>query len=126
VNCLAGRSRVALLRMRAEALKGHLDAMLLAALEDGPRHGYAVMEALRDSTGGRLDLPTGTIYPALRRLEQAGLITGSWSVVGGRRRREYQLTAAGSRALSGRRADWRDFSAMVSAALEGRPCPNPT
>jgi DNA-binding PadR family transcriptional regulator len=111
--------------MRAEALKGHLDAMLLAALEDGPRHGYAVIEALRDSTGGRLDLPTGTIYPALRRLEQAGLITGSWLVVGGRRRREYRLTAAGSRALSGQRADWRDFSAMVSAALESRPCPNP-
>ncbi len=67
--------------MRAEELKGHLDAMLLAALEDGPRHGYAVMEALRQSTAGRLDLPTGTIYPALRRLEQAGLIAGSWSVV---------------------------------------------
>jgi PadR family transcriptional regulator PadR len=111
--------------MRAEALKGHLDAMLLAALEDGPRHGYAVIEALRQNTGGRLDLPTGTIYPALRRLEVAGLITGSWSVVGGRRRREYQLTAAGHRALSGGRDSWRDFSAMVSAALEGRPCPNP-
>ena len=112
--------------MRAEELKGHLDAMLLAALEEGPRHGYAVMEALRRSTGGQLDLPTGTIYPALRRLEQAGLIAGSWSVVGGRRRREYQLTAAGRRALSGRRSDWRQFSAMVSAALEGKPCPNPT
>jgi PadR family transcriptional regulator PadR len=111
--------------MRAEELKGHLDAVLLAALEDGPRHGYAVMEALRQSTGGRLDLPTGTIYPALRRLEQARLITGSWSVVGGRRRREYRLTAAGRRALSGRRADWRDFADTVSAALEGRPCPNP-
>jgi PadR family transcriptional regulator, regulatory protein PadR len=111
--------------MRAEELKGHLDAMLLATLEDGPRHGYAVIEALRQSTGGRLDLPTGTIYPALRRLEQAGLITGSWSIVGGRRRREYRLTAAGNRALAGRRADWRDFAAMVSAALEGRPCPDP-
>ena len=54
--------------MRAEELKGHLDALLLAALDDGPRHGYAVMEALRQSTGGRLDLPTGTIYPALHRL----------------------------------------------------------
>jgi DNA-binding PadR family transcriptional regulator len=59
--------------MRAEELKGHLDALLLAALEDSPRHGYAVIEALRHSTGGRLDLPTGTIYPALHRLEQAGL-----------------------------------------------------
>ena len=98
--------------MRAEELKGHLDALLLAALEGGPRHGYAVIESLRQSTGGQLDLPTGTIYPALRRL-------------GGRRRREYRLTGAGTRALTGKRADWLDFSAMVSAALEGRPCPSP-
>ena len=58
--------------MRAEELKGHLDALLLAALEGGPRHGYAVMEALRQATDGRLDLPTGTIYPALHRLADAG------------------------------------------------------
>ena len=125
MNCLAGMGSVVLLPMRGEELKGHLDALLLAALEDGPRHGYAVIEALRDSTGGRLDLPTGTIYPALRRLEEAGLITGSWSVVAGRRRREYQLTSAGSRALSGKRADWQGFAAMISAALEGRSCPRP-
>jgi DNA-binding PadR family transcriptional regulator len=118
--------------MRAEELKGHLDALLLATLEGGPRHGYAVIEALRQSTGGQLDLPTGTIYPALRRLEQAGLIAGTWSVVNGRRRREYQLTPAGVRALSGRRAAWRDFSAIVTAALENTglentawPSPNP-
>src|ERR1700756_3518164 len=90
--------------MRAEELKGHLDAVLLAALEGGPRHGYAVIEALRQSTDGRLDLPTGTIYPALRRLEQAGLITGSWSVVGGRRRREYRLAAGRNRGAVGRGA----------------------
>ena len=111
--------------MRAEELKGHLDAMLLAALEDGPRHGYAVIESLRQATGGRLELPTGTIYPALRRLEQAGLVAGSWSVVAGRRRRSYRLTPAGVTALSGKRADWRDFAATVSAVLETRPWPNP-
>lgn len=111
--------------MRGEELKGHLDALLLAALEDGPRHGYAVIEALRASTGGRLDLPTGTVYPALRRLETAGLISGSWSVVAGRQRREYRLTAAGTRALSGKRADWRNFAATISAALETRPWPDP-
>jgi DNA-binding PadR family transcriptional regulator len=110
--------------MRAEELKGHLDALLLAALEGGPRHGYAVIEALRQDTGGRLGLPTGTIYPALRRLEQAGLIAGSWSVVAGRRRC-YQLTAAVRQALAGRRAAWREFAAAVSAVLEGGPCPDP-
>lgn len=111
--------------MRAEELKGHLDALLLASLESGPRHGYAVIEALRETTGGHLDLPTGTIYPALRRLEHAGLISGSWSVVGGRRRRNYRLTPAGTRALAGKRAAWQDFAAMMSAALDGKPCPNP-
>jgi PadR family transcriptional regulator, regulatory protein PadR len=112
--------------MRAEELKGHLDAMLLAALEEGPRHGYAVIEVLRMSTGGQLDLPTGTIYPALRRLEQSGLITGSWSVVAGRRRRYYRLTTAGRKALAGKRAAWREFAATVSAVLEGGLlCPGP-
>jgi PadR family transcriptional regulator len=111
--------------MKAEQLKGHLDAVLLAALEDGPMHGYAVMEALRESTAGQLDLPTGTIYPALHRLEAAGLIAGSWSVVAGRRRRCYALTRAGADALSGRRADWRDFAAIVTAALEGKKWPSP-
>ena len=84
-----------------------------------------MIEALRQATGGRLDMATGTIYPALRRLEEAGLIAGSWSVVAGRRRRDYRLTPAGARALSGSRADWRDFAAVVSAALEGGPCPEP-
>jgi PadR family transcriptional regulator, regulatory protein PadR len=111
--------------MRAEAqlLKGHLDALLLATLEDGPMHGYAVMEALRQAGGSRLDLPTGTIYPALRRLESAGLLDGHWSVVGGRKRRIYSLTAAGLRKLSGDRAAWRDFASTVTSILEAAPCP---
>src|SRR5262249_7726885 len=57
--------RVAWLRMRAEILKGHLDGILLAVLEPGPLHGYAIMEALRVRSGGQVDLPTGTVYPAL-------------------------------------------------------------
>ncbi|MFG1697221.1 PadR family transcriptional regulator [Nonomuraea sp. NPDC049309] len=110
--------------MRAEALKGHLDGLLLAALEDGPRHGYAVKEALRDATEGRIDLPTGTVYPALHRLERAGLITGSWSVVGGRRRRSYELTTDGRAALGGERANWQEFATAITAALRARPWPS--
>lgn len=116
---------VASLRMKAEALKGHLDAMLLAALEDGPRHGYAVIEHLRTASGGQLDLPTGTVYPALHRLEQAGLVTGSWSTVGGRRRRSYVLTGPGRVALDGRRVEWRAFANVVGAVLEAKPWPSP-
>jgi PadR family transcriptional regulator len=111
--------------MRAESLKGHLDGLLLACLEPGPRHGYAVIEALRNATDGQLDLPTGTVYPALHRLEAARLIRGRWSVVDGRRRRSYELTGKGRHALSSERADWERFSAMVSAALEGQAWPNP-
>ena len=111
--------------MRAESLKGHLDGLLLACLEPGPRHGYAVIEALREASGGQLDLPTGTVYPALHRLEAARLINGRWSVADGRQRRTYQLTAKGRRALSSERADWRAFSAMISTALDGQPWRNP-
>ncbi len=103
--------------MRAETLKGHLDGILLAVLEAAPCHGYAVMEALRESSGGQVDLPTGTIYPALHRLERAGLVRGSWSE-SGRRRRVYELTPAGRRALDTERNTWREFSMAVSALLQ--------
>jgi DNA-binding PadR family transcriptional regulator len=109
--------------MRAETLKGHLDGLLLAALEDGPRHGYAVMEALRAGSGGQFDLPTGTIYPALHRLERAGLVRTAWSEAGGRKRRLYELTPAGQRALAGERDTWRAFSAAVTAILQPSPRP---
>ena len=111
--------------MRAEALKGHLDGLLLAVLETGPLHGYAVIEALRDGSSGEFNLPTGTVYPALHRLEGAGLVRSSWSVVAGRRRREYRLTDAGRRALSRQRDGWRDFSGAVSALLQEKPCRQP-
>jgi DNA-binding PadR family transcriptional regulator len=106
-----------------QALKGHLDVLLLAALEHGPQHGYAVREALRDGSGGRFDLPTGTVYPALHRLEHAGMITGAWSTVDGRRRRTYRLTAAGQRRLAADRINWREFAAAVTAVVERRPWP---
>ncbi|MBG0561359.1 PadR family transcriptional regulator [Actinoplanes aureus] len=111
--------------MRPELLKGHLDALLLAALEDEPRHGYAVIETLRTGSDGTLDLPTGTVYPALHRLERAGLIASRWHTVGGRRRRDYQLTAAGHAALAQHRDTWDRFSAAVTALL-GRPVTPPT
>lgn len=109
--------------MRAETLKGHLDALLLAVLDDQPRHGYAVIQALRAGSAGRFDLPTGTVYPALQRLESQGLVRSGWSQVAGRRRRTYTLTAAGRRALTAQRTAWLDFSTAVTAVLGGRPWP---
>ncbi|GAA1194400.1 PadR family transcriptional regulator [Pseudonocardia alaniniphila] len=108
--------------MRAESLKGHLDGLLLAVLEPGPLHGYAVIEALRAGSGGRIDLPTGTIYPALHRLERAGLVRSQWTSDTGRRRRTYQLTPAGAQTLAAARVGWQEFSIAVTSLLTGREC----
>src|SRR5258708_33533943 len=107
--------------MRGEALKGQLDGILLAVLEAGPCHGYAIMEALRARSGGQVDLPTGTVYPALHRLERAGLVRARWSEGGGRRRRVYELTPAGLRSLDPERGAWRDFSPPVPPPLRPPP-----
>ncbi|PWK89507.1 DNA-binding PadR family transcriptional regulator [Lentzea atacamensis] len=109
--------------MRAEALKGHLDALLLAVLEDGPQHGYAVIETIRDGSGGTFDLPTGTVYPALHRLERSGFVHSRWDTVGGRRRRTYELTLTGRQVLSKEREVWNTFSTAVSTLLARRPWP---
>lgn len=103
--------------MRPDVLRGHLDGMILSVLEGEPLHGYAVMEALQQRSGGALDLPTGTLYPALRRLERAGYLGSEWSTVGGRRRRTYRLTAAGKRMLADERTEWRAFAALVDGVL---------
>jgi len=110
--------------MKAEVLKGHLDALLLATVASGAEYGYAIRDALYKDSGGRFDLPTGIIYPALYRLERAGLITGRWTRVGERRQRRcYSLTPAGRRALAEQRTSWREFALAVSAILEERPWP---
>ncbi|PZF98875.1 PadR family transcriptional regulator [Micromonospora deserti] len=109
--------------MKAQAMHGHLDALLLAVLERGALHGYAIIEALRARSDGQLDLPTGTVYPALRRLERAGHVVSSWSIVNGRERRTYQLTDAGRRALAGERSDWREFRSTVGRFLDADPPP---
>jgi PadR family transcriptional regulator, regulatory protein PadR len=103
--------------MKPDALRGHLDALILAVVEHEPRHGYAIAEALAERSGGTLDLPTGTLYPALRRLERAGRLASEWSTVGGRERRTYRLTPAGRRALKAARAEWREFAGVVEGVL---------
>lgn len=102
--------------MRAEALKGHLDGLILAVLAAAPLHGYAVIEELKRRSGGELELPEGTVYPALHRLEGAGLLSSAWSE-GARRRRVYELTARGRRELGARRTEWRRFAGAVESVL---------
>lgn len=103
--------------MNAETLKGHLDGLLLAVVASGSAHGYGVISELRERSDGQFDLPEGTVYPALHRLEKAGLLSSSWSTDTPRRRRVYAITAAGERSLGQRRAEWRGFTAAVDAVM---------
>jgi DNA-binding PadR family transcriptional regulator len=112
--------------MTTQALKGHLDMLLLAVIEDGPKHGYAVIEALRERSGDVFDLPDGTVYPALHRLEEAGLIVSEWSQVQGRRRRTYSITPKGRTHLTGQRRSWVEFFTAIDNVLGVPPWPATT
>lgn len=103
--------------MKTDAVRGHLDGLLLAVLEPGPLHGYAIITAVQRRSGGVLDLRTGTIYPALNRLERLGLLRSTWDSVGERRRRCYELTAAGRDGLAAERTAWQEFTAAIGAVL---------
>lgn len=104
--------------MNPEMLKGHLEPMILAAVENSAAHGYAIIDEIRRRTGGAFDLPEGTIYPALHRLEGAGLLQSEWTTVAGaRKRRIYSLTPQGGTALGERKASWGRFAAAVDGIL---------
>ena len=101
-------------------LKGHLDMIVLAALAPGPAHGYAVIEEIKRRSAGAFDLPEGTIYPVLHRLEHAGLLAARWVTADtGRRRRVYELTRRGERALAEQRAVWKEFSDAIGSLFKG-------
>jgi PadR family transcriptional regulator, regulatory protein PadR len=103
--------------MNKERLKGNLDLLLLSVLSAGPAHGYAIISALRDRSKGLFDLPEGTVYPALHRLEDVGLLASSWAEVDGRRRRVYALTDQGAASLVAEQAEWRSFAGGIHAVL---------
>jgi PadR family transcriptional regulator, regulatory protein PadR len=103
-----------------ESFSGHLDLILLSALAAESSHGWGVIERVRRASGGRFDYPEGTIYPALHRLEAEGLLRSKWSNADGRRRRVYELTRRGHRALEGRKRDWQEFARGITAVIEQR------
>jgi PadR family transcriptional regulator, regulatory protein PadR len=107
--------------MQGESLKGHLDLLVLATLKTGPLHGYAVIQSLRDRSGQQFDLPEGTVYPVLHRLERAGLLTSRWDAPIGRRRRVYQLTRSGRTAMKHQTAEWLAFARAVAVVVGVAP-----
>ena len=105
--------------MRGDVVKGHLDLLLLAIVAARPMHGYGIIEELRHRSGDRLDLPEGTVYPALHRLEGAGLLGSRWDTSTGRKRRVYTLTRRGRRGLAEQRREWQAFAGAVGAVIGG-------
>jgi len=101
----------------AETLKGHLDSLILAVVAAAPAHGYAIIEELKQRSRGAFELPEGTIYPALHRLERADLLESRWSAASGRKRRVYTLTRRGRRQLEASKSEWRDFARAVDSVL---------
>jgi PadR family transcriptional regulator, regulatory protein PadR len=105
-------------RIVGEHLEGHLDMLLLSTLRGAPGHGYAIVERLGEAIEGAFELGEGTVYPALRRLEEAGLLHSSWSHVNGRDRRVYEVTGKGQTALARQRGEWGRFSLTVRRTSE--------
>src|SRR5260370_8833841 len=111
--------------MERERVRGDLGVLLLSVLAGGPAHGYEVIAALRRRSESTFDLPEGTIYPALHRLEDAGLLASDWADASGRRRRVYTLTDKGAAALAAEQGQWRRFAPRVPPGLGGAACPPP-
>src|ERR1035437_7152215 len=103
--------------MKGDGTKGHLDLVLLGVLAANAGHGYAIISALKERSDGVLDLHEGSVYPALHRLEDLGLIAGEWKPAGGRRRREYRLTSEGAAVLTSERKDWTRLAGAINAIL---------
>ena len=105
--------------MFAELKKGSAETLILALLEEGPRHGYELAKLIDDRTRGRLSFHVANVYTSLYRLERGGFIAGRWvEKAGQRRRRFYRLTVTGRKQLAVRRNSWREFVGAVDIVLK--------
>lgn len=102
-----------------EPLRGNLDALVLAALDGSPAHGYGIIRHLSSRSNDVFRFSEGAVYPALHRLEREGLVRSRWAADRGRRRRVYRLTPAGREGLAVRRLEWKTFARAVESVLGG-------
>jgi PadR family transcriptional regulator PadR len=108
------------------SVRGHLELLVLASLSAAPNHGYALIEALQQLSGGTFELAEGSLYPVLHKLEHAGLVRSSWDRETGRRRRIYRITKAGQQELEERSRRWRAIRDAVDAVLSAVAEPSDT
>jgi transcriptional regulator len=106
------------IRPQSDALRGSLDLLVLKTLSLQPMHGWGISQRVQQISDGVLEVNQGSLYPALQRLEKAGLITSEWGTTDNNRRaRYYALTAAGRGALGAELESWRRFAAGLEAVL---------
>jgi transcriptional regulator len=110
---------------RIELLQGTLDLIILQSLRWGPRHGYGLVQLIRATTRGVLQVDAGSLYPALHRLERQGLVKAAWVTSERKQRvRVYKLTRTGRTQLDAQRSRWEQFSQAI-AGLFVPPPPAP-
>ena len=104
---------------RIEILQGTLDFIILQTLRWGPRHGYGIAQMIRASSDDALRIDTGSLYPALHRLERKQWIEADWDVSANKQRvRVYRLTAAGRKQLAVERSKWEQLSQIIAGLVQ--------
>lgn len=97
-----------------ELLKGNAEMIILSALKNGPKHGYAIQEWIQAESKGEIPFSPGTLYPLLHKLEKKKVISSMWVAgSGGPKRKEYTLTARGKKVLGQSQSQWRQFAALI-------------
>ena len=107
---------------RRELIKGSIDSLLLCLIDQQPIYGYRIIKELERRSQGYFKFKEGTLYPALHRLEKAGLIRGEWQTLpSGRQRRYYHITEKGLHSLETKRSQWLDFLAAMNLIIQPTP-----
>ena len=105
-------------QQRIELLQGTLDLLILQTLRWGPQHGYGMSQRIWAHSGDRLKVDTGSLYPALHRLEKQGWVEAEWKLSENKQRTKvYALTAAGQQHLVAERSRWEELSAAIAGIL---------
>ena len=104
---------------RIELLQGTLDMLILQTLQWGPQHGYGIGNAIRANSGERLKVETGSLYPAMHRLERQGWVKSEWKTSeAGQRAKYYRITAAGKRQLAREHDRWTELSQAIAGVMK--------